>query len=178
MNLQVTETATEITTTLTTEPNNSESLEISTLSSREEDSEEEDIDIHVKNTTMQAQSNSVVKTKNEDSNNDTDAEVNVTAFVEAIPNESQVSKNVKYNSTEVESSLSDEIVMVLEEKTGWICNGTSCTDHGPIYNRQKPSDGNIHIFFCHWTFVFMSTFFPDVKHQLKFLTFQTTFCAK
>ena len=152
--LQVTETATEIPIIITTALTNSESLEKSTLSSREEDSEEEeDSDVNVKNATMQSQSNLVVNNKTEYPNNDIDAQVNTTEFIETISNESQASKNAEYNTTEVESSLSDEIVMVLEEKTGWVCNGTRCTDHGPIYDRQKPSDGNIYIF-CQLTFIF------------------------
>ena len=54
-------------------------------------------------------------------------------------------KNSDYIETEVEVSLSDEVVMALEERTGWVCNGTTCTDFGPRYNRiqqDTPSDGN------------------------------------
>ena len=53
-----------------------------------------------------------------------------------------ISKYNPTNNTKEGSSLSDEVVMVLQEKTGWVCNGSVCTDLGPIYDRQTPSDGN------------------------------------
>ena len=57
--------------------------------------------------------------------------------------EVNLSKDNKTNKTNQEPSLSDEVVMVLQEKTGWVCNGSVCTDLGPIYDRQTPSDGNV-----------------------------------
>ena len=51
-------------------------------------------------------------------------------------------KNVKYNATEADSSLADEVVIALQEKTGWVCNGTVCTDLGPIYERKNSTNGN------------------------------------
>ena len=54
-----------------------------------------------------------------------------------------LSADNKTNKTNQEPSLSDEVVMVLQEKTGWVCNGSVCTDLGPIYDRQTPSDGNV-----------------------------------
>ena len=145
LDLQVTDTATGIPIIFTTSLNNSESLETSTLSGRKEHSEQEDSDVNIKSTTMQTQSNLEVKGKNNYSENNIEPPGNTTAYIETISNESQIPKNVEYNTTVVESSLSDEIAMVLEEKTGWVCNGTKCTDLGPIYDRQKGSDGNIHI---------------------------------
>ena len=50
-------------------------------------------------------------------------------------------KNVKYNTTEADSSLADEVVIALQEKTGWVCNGTVCTDLGPIYERKNSTAG-------------------------------------
>lgn len=50
-------------------------------------------------------------------------------------------KNVKYNASEADSSLSDEVVIALQEKTGWVCNGTVCTDLGPIYERKNSTAG-------------------------------------
>ena len=57
--------------------------------------------------------------------------------------EVNLSKDNKTYKTNQEPSLSDEVVMVLQEKTGWVCNGSVCTDLGPIYDRQTPSDGNV-----------------------------------
>ena len=57
--------------------------------------------------------------------------------------EVNLSKDNKTYITNQEPSLSDEVVMVLQEKTGWVCNGSVCTDLGPIYDRQTPSDGNV-----------------------------------
>ena len=57
-----------------------------------------------------------------------------------VANLSNDNKTFKINQ---EPSLSDEVVMVLQEKTGWVCNGSVCTDLGPIYDRQTPSDGNV-----------------------------------
>ena len=57
-------------------------------------------------------------------------------------NDSKHIKTVEYSSTEKSTSISDEVVLVLQEKTGWVCNGTVCTDLGPIYNRKNHSDGN------------------------------------
>ena len=54
-----------------------------------------------------------------------------------------LSKDNKTYKTKQEPTLSDEVVMVLQEKTGWVCNGSVCTDLGPIYDRQTPSDGNV-----------------------------------
>ena len=68
--------------------------------------------------------------------------------------EIKMSTDMKSNQSTVGPSLSDEVVMVLQEQTGWVCNGSICTDLGPIYDRQKPSDGNI-------LFIFIRTFFKD-----------------
>ena len=57
-------------------------------------------------------------------------------------------KNVKYNASEADSSLSDEVVIALQEKTGWVCNGTVCTDLGPIYERKNSTNGNKRIKLC------------------------------
>ena len=57
-------------------------------------------------------------------------------------------KNVKYNATEADSSLADEVVIALQEKTGWVCNGTVCTDLGPIYERKNSTNGNKRIKLC------------------------------
>ena len=60
--------------------------------------------------------------------------------------EANMSKDNKNNHTMHEPTLSDEVVMVLQEQTGWVCNGSVCTDLGPIYDRQTPSaasNGNI-----------------------------------
>ena len=50
-------------------------------------------------------------------------------------------KNVKYNATESDSTLADEVVIALQEKTGWVCNGTVCTDLGPIFERKNSTAG-------------------------------------
>ena len=68
--------------------------------------------------------------------------------------EIKMSTDMKSNQSTAGPSLSDEVVMVLQEQTGWVCNGSICTDLGPIYDRQKPSDGNI-------LFIFIRTFFKD-----------------
>ena len=60
--------------------------------------------------------------------------------------EANMSKDNKNNHTMHEPTLSNEVVMVLQEQTGWVCNGSVCTDLGPIYDRQTPSaasNGNI-----------------------------------
>ena len=53
--------------------------------------------------------------------------------------EAKMSNDDKNNNTMHEPTLSDEVVMVLQEQTGWVCNGSVCTDLGPIYDRQTPS---------------------------------------
>ena len=57
--------------------------------------------------------------------------------------EATMSKDDNNNHTIHEPSLSDEVVMVLQEQTGWVCNGSVCTDLGPIYDRQTPSAASI-----------------------------------
>jgi len=57
-------------------------------------------------------------------------------------------KNVKYNASEADSSLADEVVIALQEKTGWVCNGTVCTDLGPIYERKNSTEGEKRIKLC------------------------------
>ena len=73
--------------------------------------------------------------------------------------EIKMSTDMKSNQSTVGPSLSDEVVMVLQEQTGWVCNGSICTDLGPIYDRQKPSDGNI-------LFIFVRTFFKDYNLRI------------
>ena len=136
---QVMETTTEVSTIKAT-INNPGSLQIINLSTNRERSENEDSDSLINTTTMKMQSNSELK--DEDFEMNIKVPKNTTSRNENSSKEYQESKNVEYNTTEVESSLSDEIVMVLEEKTGWVCNGTVCTDLGPIYDRQKSSEGN------------------------------------
>ena len=73
--------------------------------------------------------------------------------------EIKMSTDMKSYQSTVGPSLSDEVVMVLQEQTGWVCNGSICTDLGPIYDRQKPSDGNI-------LFIFIRTFFKDYNLRI------------
>ena len=87
------------------------------------------------------------KKDNKNQPNLTEAEEN--PAIEPLSRNEYSSEDVNLSSynktfeTNQEPSLSDEVVMVLQEKTGWVCNGSVCTDLGPIYDRQTPSNGNV-----------------------------------
>ena len=120
-------------------------MEISTVESTKKNTVKENVTSNEANTTMQIQSTVGLEKKNKDltQKSDTSSET-VSSWLcnGTICEDIHDPKTSEYLDTEVESSLSDEVVMALEESTGWVCNGTTCTDLGPIYNRQTPSDGN------------------------------------
>ena len=82
--------------------------------------------------------------------------------------ENKCVKNVQYNATEADSSLADEVVIALQEKTGWVCNGTVCTDLGPIYERKNSTAGKKRIKLC---------IYP-INYYICYITYSaTSFCT-
>ena len=139
---QVTEIPTKSTLDVTTTVSNVKNLSTSSYQPSNKSSVLEDLlfDNTIASTTMQKNANNELELEYSEKN--TKVSNDTIKCTEKKCYGKHGVKNVKYNTTEADSSLSDEVVIALQEKTGWVCNGTVCTDLGPIYERKNSTNGN------------------------------------
>ena len=139
---QVTEIPTKSTLDVTTSVSNVKNLSTSSYQPSNKSSVLEDLlfDNTIASTTMQTNANNELELEYSEEN--TKVSNDTIKCTEKKCYDKHGVTNVKYNTTEADSSLSDEVVIALQEKTGWVCNGTVCTDLGPIYERKNSTNGN------------------------------------
>ena len=145
---QVTEIPTKSTLDVTTSVSNVKRLSTSSYQPSNKSSVLEDLlfENTIASTTMQTNAN--LEFELEYSEKNTKVSNDTIECTDRKCNGKHGVKNVKYNASEADSSLADEVVIALQEKTGWVCNGTVCTDLGPIYERKNSTNGNKRIKLC------------------------------